>query len=57
MGKHLKKIKLLLTVPSSVFTSEGGYGSEFKKIFKSIDNFLGDVKKFKDNIMLVITFS
>jgi hypothetical protein len=53
----LKKIKLVLVVPASVFTAEGSYGSEFKKILASANKFLGGIDKYKNNMILLINFA
>lgn len=57
IAKTSTSLKLLLTVPEQVFTAEGSYGSELKKYMESLDKFLRGVNRYKDNMILIVTFA
>ena len=57
LAKILKRVKLLLVVPASVFTAQGAYGSEFITILRSVDKLLGGINNYMNSIMLIITFA
>ena len=57
VGKSVKKVKIILMIPETVLGPEGNYGRGLKDILESNDKFLKGINKFRDNIMIVISFA
>ncbi len=57
VGKNLKRIKLVLVVPENVLGPEGAYGRDLKTIFQANDRFFKGINKYKNSILLIISFS
>lgn len=57
IGKKLRRIKIVLVIPDSVLGPEGNYGRGLKDILEANDKFLNGINRFKNNMMIIISFS
>ena len=47
----------MLVIPDSVLGPEGNYGKGLKDILEANDKFLNGINRFKNNMMIIISFS